>query len=318
MDLKPAKNHKTNVRTIPLLSVFIWVYNHKDFILKCIEGVLNQKTNFPIEIIIQDDYSTDGTREIIEKYSKKHPTLFNNQLNEFNHYSVNKSIMASLLTKPKGKFVAMLHGDDYWIDDLKLQKQVDTLNKYQDVNYVFSKYKILEKNNNFKKVNYANVEELSSLNKILHFNIMPLTSSVVYRKKSLKLNKYLESNLNVTDWELMFLINQKSKLAFINEFTTVYRQGVGIISKTNMISQLKNGLKTSKELNKYTNYKYHYYFKKRYINYGKLATEYSGNKKYLNAIYFLLKRVCNSIVCNENNLFKNNLKIIKSIIIKLR
>ena len=314
MTLSAVRNKKLNYNTTPLVSVFIWVYNHKKFIIDCIESVLEQKTNFPIEIIIQDDYSTDGTREIIEKYNKKYPTLFNNQLHEFNHYSVNKSIMASLLTKPKGKFVAMLHGDDYWIDDLKLQKQVDTLNKYQDVNYVFSKYKILEKKNNLKKVNYANVEELSSLNKILHFNIMPLTSSVVYKRKSLKANKYLESTLGVTDWELMFLINQKSKLAYINEFTTVYRFGVGVSENTDKINMLKNGLKKAKILDKYTNYKFHHYFKKRYVNYEKLSREYSSQRKLLISIFYFFKRVVNSLLNKEKHSLTNSLNLLKQIL----
>jgi glycosyltransferase involved in cell wall biosynthesis len=112
---------------LPVVSVFNWVYNHKEFIRESIESILMQKTTFPVEIIIHDDASSDGTKEIILEYQNKHPQLFRNILHEKNQWSQGKSVMTPLLEKPKGKYISLTHGDDYWTDPLKLQKQVDFL-----------------------------------------------------------------------------------------------------------------------------------------------------------------------------------------------
>ena len=119
--------HKWTDDTTPVLSVFSWVYNHRDFIRESIESILMQKTNFKVEIIIHDDASNDGTAEIIREYEAKYPQLFNNILQKENQWSQGKSVMTPLFEKPKGRFIALTHGDDYWTDPLKLKKQVEFL-----------------------------------------------------------------------------------------------------------------------------------------------------------------------------------------------
>ena len=61
--------------TRPLVSICCLTYNHSQFIRKCLDGFLMQQTNFPIEILIHDDASTDGTDEIIREYAEKYPDL---------------------------------------------------------------------------------------------------------------------------------------------------------------------------------------------------------------------------------------------------
>ena len=75
------------------------------------------------------------------------------------------------------------------------------------------------------------------------------------------------------DWAYLFILTQARKY-YIDDPLSVYRQGAGIITNSNIITQLINGLKIAKELDKYTKYEYHYYFKKRYINYEKLYLEH--------------------------------------------
>lgn len=123
--------------TIPVVSVFSWVFNHKEFIRQSIESILMQETTFPVEIIIQDDASNDGTRQIIEEYQSKYPNLFKNIFFSENQYSKGRSIMNNFFEKPKGKYIALNHGDDYWIDTLKLQKQFDLIEKNPNCNIVF-------------------------------------------------------------------------------------------------------------------------------------------------------------------------------------
>ena len=115
----------------PMVSVHIITYQHADYIRDAIEGVLMQKTDFPFEIIIGDDESTDGTREICMEYAEKYPDLIRLLLHK-------RENNIAILGKPshifqyaynsfnlRGKYVAVCSGDDYWTDPQKLQKQVE-------------------------------------------------------------------------------------------------------------------------------------------------------------------------------------------------
>ncbi len=109
----------------PLLSVCVITYNHEKFIREAIDGVLMQKVDFTWELIIADDFSTDGTREILLEYKKKYPDFIRLILQRENVGATQNWIQ--LITTPKSKYIAYFDGDDYWTDPLKLQKQVDFL-----------------------------------------------------------------------------------------------------------------------------------------------------------------------------------------------
>lgn len=113
--------------TVPVVSVFNWAYNHVDFIRESIDSILMQETTFPVEIIIHDDASTDGTTEIIREYEAKYPQLFRNIIQTENQWSQGKSVMDPMFTAPRGEFIALAHGDDYWTSPHKLQKQVNQM-----------------------------------------------------------------------------------------------------------------------------------------------------------------------------------------------
>ncbi len=118
----------------PLVSICSITYNHAPFIRQCLDGFLMQQTNFPIEIIINDDCSTDGTTEIIREYAEKYPDKIFPIFHEENLYSQGVRGMAQKFVYPKarGKYIATCEGDDYWTDPLKLQKQVDFLESHPD------------------------------------------------------------------------------------------------------------------------------------------------------------------------------------------
>jgi len=117
-----------DVLTQPLVSVVCLTYNHEAYIRECLDGFVMQQTNFPIEIIVHDDASTDSTVTIVKEYEERYPHLFNNICRSENWYSQGKDIWGYLFTKKaKGKYITLCEGDDYWTDPLKLQKQVDFL-----------------------------------------------------------------------------------------------------------------------------------------------------------------------------------------------
>lgn len=111
----------------PLVSICCITYNHAQFIRKCLDGFLMQQTDFPIEILIHDDCSTDGTTEIIREYEAKYPDLIFPLYEEENQYQQSKAAEIDLYNyrRARGKYIAYCEGDDYWTDPLKLQKQVD-------------------------------------------------------------------------------------------------------------------------------------------------------------------------------------------------
>lgn len=111
----------------PLVSISCTAFNQEKFIKECIDGFLLQKTTFPIEIIIYDDASTDCTSEIIKAYQRRYPRLIKANLQSENQFSKGKNVNVFNYKQVKGSFVALCHGDDYWSDSGKLQKQIEAM-----------------------------------------------------------------------------------------------------------------------------------------------------------------------------------------------
>jgi len=114
----------------PLVSVLCITYNHEKYIRQCLDGFLMQVTTFPVEIIIHDDASTDGTCEIIKQYCECFPQLFRTILQQENQYS--QGLRPHVLAFPyaKGDLIATCEGDDYWTCPSKLQQQVEMFERY--------------------------------------------------------------------------------------------------------------------------------------------------------------------------------------------
>jgi len=118
----------------PLVSIICLAYNHEKYIHQALEGFVMQQTDFPFEIIVHDDASTDHTAAIIKEYESKYPKLFRPIYQTENQYRLEKGRVTKIVYKAaQGKYIALCEGDDYWTDPLKLQKQVDFLEAHPDV-----------------------------------------------------------------------------------------------------------------------------------------------------------------------------------------
>ena len=115
----------------PKLSVVLIAYNHEPFIMKAVDGILMQKVNFPYEIVVGEDCSTDNTRAILSEYAEKYPDRFKLIFREKN---LGRPTLNVYLTSMEcqGEYIAYLEGDDYWTDENKLQKQVDFLDAHPE------------------------------------------------------------------------------------------------------------------------------------------------------------------------------------------
>lgn len=114
----------------PVVSVCMITYNHERFIAQAIDSVLMQETDFPLELVIGEDCSTDATRAIVVEYAERYPQIIRPLLPEHN-LGMMPNFVATL-SACKGKYIALLEGDDYWTDPHKLQKQVESLEAHPE------------------------------------------------------------------------------------------------------------------------------------------------------------------------------------------
>ena len=145
MTISRTENNQTKEQ-VPLVSILCATFNHVDYIKDCLDGFLMQKVSFPIEIIVRDDASTDGTSEIIRRYEEKHPHLFRNIYESKNQYSKGIKALPVMKRRARGKYVALCEGDDYWTDPDKLQKQVNFLEKNKGYSLCFHAVSKIEAN----------------------------------------------------------------------------------------------------------------------------------------------------------------------------
>lgn len=133
-DPAPITEHNWDEGIKPVVSICTITFNHEKYIRDAIEGFLMQETTFPVEIIIHDDASTDSTANIIREYKEEYPDLFRIIIQDENQWSKGGGSIYARFVFPeaRGKYIAMCEGDDYWTDTLKLQKQVELLEKNQD------------------------------------------------------------------------------------------------------------------------------------------------------------------------------------------
>jgi len=210
-----------------LLSVCLITYNHADYIRDAIDGVLKQKVNFDWELIIADDNSTDGTREIILEYKRLHPNFIHLILQEKNVGAAQNWL--DLISTPKSKYIAYFEGDDYWIDPNKLQKQVDFLQANPDYGLVFTDadhfyektgktIKAYDKTFKRKIPTGEVFEELLFLN--------PYKSCTSVFRNTLVRKNYdliLKKHFRLGDKMFWLVLSSESKVGYLNNSTALYR-----------------------------------------------------------------------------------------------
>ena len=119
-------------RTEPTLSIICLTYNHAAFIRKTLESFLQQETDFPFEVIVHDDASTDATAAIIAEYAARYPGIVKPIYQQQNQFSLGVPFSTRLFARAAGRYIAYCEGDDYWTDPRKLQIQVDFLERHHD------------------------------------------------------------------------------------------------------------------------------------------------------------------------------------------
>lgn len=268
---------------VPLVVIRCITYNQEPYIRDTLNGFIMQKTNFPFVAIVHDDASTDGTKAIISEYAKKYPDIIIPIYENENQY--NKpgnplgAIMQQAIDDTNARYVAYCEGDDYWIDSLKLQKQVDFLESHSDYGMCYTKVK------RYSQYNKSFIDEWGgsneTLSELLQKNTIP-TLSVLCRR-SLLSDYITEIRPELMNWKMgdiprWLYIAAKSKIKFLNDTTGVYRIiSESVSHKKDPISRLEFGL---------NGYNIHLYFARKY----NLPTTKLYIRKYWDFVKFFIKR----------------------------
>lgn len=123
---------KTATMQTPMVSVIVPVFNQRDYVERCLRSIASQKCDFPIEVIVGDDLSTDGTRDVLRRLEPELPDWFHILLRPKNMGLRGENNCNDLLHRCRGRYMAILEGDDFWTYDGKLQAQVDFLESHPD------------------------------------------------------------------------------------------------------------------------------------------------------------------------------------------
>lgn len=209
----------------PLLSICLITYNHAAYIRQAVESVLKQRAGFAFELIIADDCSTDGTRDIISEYKKQYPDRIRLILQEKNVGPAHNWL--DLMAAPASKYIAYLEGDDYWTDRDKLQKQVDFLESNPAYSLCFHDVFVL-KNGKKRRGFHWDAPDTSDIQYILKKGNYISSLSVVYRNSPTILaflKKFTEAPFG--DYILYIAAAREGLLKFLPQRMGVYRVHAG-------------------------------------------------------------------------------------------
>lgn len=277
-----------------LISVIIITYAHEKYIQEAIEGVLLQKYNGTIELIIANDNSPDTTDEVIKKVIKKTPQQIKVK---YTNHEINKGMMPNFiwaLQQAKGKYIALCEGDDYWTDPLKLQKQVDFLELNLNYSIHSGNAYLLKKDElNMELLVKEERKSTYNFNDFVHTNHL-ITCTVMFRNKNIVFPEFYK-NLKYGDWFMyLLLLENGSQAYYLNECLSVYRvHPGGVFNSQSEIEQIKNKIEYLSTICEYFNLK---------KNYKTISQEYNSLFFRLFKTYFIQKNYFMSIKTLGNHM----------------
>lgn len=236
-----------------LVAIHCLVYNHEPYLRDCFEGFVMQKTNFRFVAIVHDDVSKDGSAAIIREYAEKYPDIFLPIYETENQYSKHdgslERIMNAAIDATGAKYVAMCEGDDFWVDPLKLQKQVDILEKDETLMACCTNCSVVD--NHSQTIHPIRQELVVKDNKEGRYNLRDFfndnhqypTLSVVCRNTHIEeiRAKYMHTaNAFLGDWTLWICLLIYGDMYYLNEVTCAYRiNPTSVTHTTNRVARAK-------------------------------------------------------------------------------
>lgn len=214
------------------VSICMITYNHAQYITQAIESVLSQQTSFNYKLYIGEDVSSDDTRAICLEYQKQFPDKIEVLPSPTNLGAIKN--FKRTIEACRGNYIAILEGDDYWIDEKKLQKQHDFLEQHADYTLCYTNNRWLYPDGSEVAVETGHIEkEFLSVGDLLEKNYVA-TQTCMFRSRLFKIPYWFEE-LYIGDWPLHILNALHGKVKHLPETTAVYR-----IHEAGIWSKLKN------------------------------------------------------------------------------
>ncbi len=283
----------------PLVSVCCLAYNHETYIEQALNGVLAQKTEFPFEIIIHDDASTDKTADIIRKYAEKYPFIIKPIYQSENQYSKDSRVLKHFLfPKAQGKYIALLECDDYWTDPNKLQKQVSYMEAHSECSGTFHAANWLVDEKIVRNDRHFDHEcDVTPQQVILGGGEYCATASLCFRAQYAMDYPEFRQMDEICDYSLQILLSLRGRMHYFPEIMSCYRfERSGSWSSSmkedreKRYHALRQTVQWLKQLDRDTNHQYEteiYYkigkelcvlYKNKQINFGELQEVLSHMK----------------------------------------
>ncbi len=218
---------KENEMDRPMLSIYVPVFNHSRYIVEALDSILMQKTDYTIEVIVGEDASTDDTRAILKDYEKQHPGRLQILYRETNLHKTSCPNGLDLRLRCRGKYIIALEGDDFWLDENKIDKQIRFLEEHPDYIAVAHNCIVVDENSKKKDETYPECRDEEYTLKHYASDILPgQLATVMYR--NIYMDPVADYSLSVKgltpgDRLLYFILASNGKIHCIQEPMSAYR-----------------------------------------------------------------------------------------------
>lgn len=227
------------------VSVYCLAYNHEKYIRDALEGFVKQKTNFRYEVFVHDDASTDKTASIIREYEQKYPEIIKGIYQKENQYSQGVGILSTFIfPRTSGKYIAMCEGDDCWIDENKLQKQFDALEKHPECDMCAHRAKLYDclRNRTTRVFPTIYEERVLGVEEVIYGEGGFLPTASIFYRKSIRSNIMNFQRIWNIDYSLQIRGALRGGIYFIPETMSFYRwntEGSWTSRNSDLVSQME-------------------------------------------------------------------------------
>ena len=208
------------------VSVYCLAYNHEKYIRDALDGFVNQKTTFRYEVFVHDDASTDKTASIIREYEQKYPEIIKGIYQKENQYSQGVKILDKFIFPHiKGKYIAMCEGDDFWIDENKLQLQYDALEKHPECDMCAHRAELFDcsKSRTIKEFPTIFEERVLGVEEVIYGEGGFLPTASLFYRKNVRLSPMGFQKIWSIDYTIQIRGALRGGIYFIPETMAIYR-----------------------------------------------------------------------------------------------
>lgn len=256
------------------VSVCVITYNHERYLAQALDSVLAQRVDFPYEIVVAEDCSTDGTRRVVEDYARRYPGVVRPVLHERNVGVQQNFLDAFGLCR--GEYVALLEGDDYWTAPDKLARQAALLDADPSCTICYHPVDVRHEDGSTPPRRHPapGHRPVRTLDQLLRASGLPLqTCSVMLRRSAVPELPEWFLRMPSGDWPLFVLCAQAGGIAWIEETMAVYRiHGGGLWSRAPQPERVARATEMNRTLQQHLGPAYHRAMESRLAaNYANMA-----------------------------------------------